>query len=361
MQEYKIFMATEPTIEVIQDSVVTVEEYTGMAASIAVIGAFDSEITDLTVCNSARTAHQLFGTTSTAGTFKGTDAIDYLFYGASQLLVCNITTWSDDETPVATTTITNTNLADSLAKLANEEFDILFIADELSDAAQTIVTTWLANEFKGKFPHGQVAQLSKSSASAYETSVACYGNNVYYINTQIITYNGTALDLNRSTAYLAGVIASLDVNKSLTAKTIPNVTGISPEYTFESGDLGYKLLDLNVPIIKPRNRRRNNYICINSELPNTLDLYINRTRDYVINRISVETQLGEPSSDATIDGITNIVEGVKYTCVEQLGLLEDIIYHVEKVSANRIDVIIEKMVFNGIITDIKIHYSIEVQ
>ena len=204
-------MATEPKIEVIQDSVVTVEEYTGMAGAIAVIGAFDSEVTDLTVCNSAREAHTVFGTTSTVGDFKGTDSIDYLFYGASQLLVCNITTWSED-TP--TTTITNTNLATALSKLANEEFDILFIADELSDSAQTIVTTWLANEFKGKYCHGQVAQLSKSTAAAYETSVATFGNNVYYINTQTINYNGTALSLNQSTAFLAGVIASINVNRS---------------------------------------------------------------------------------------------------------------------------------------------------
>lgn len=351
-------MANEPKIEVIQDSVTTVEEYTGMAGTIAVIGAFDSEVTALTVCNNVRTAHQIFGTTVNVGTFKGTDAIDYLFYGASQLLVCNITTW-DEDTP--STTITNAILADALAKLKNEEFDILFIADELSDAAQTIVTTWLADEFKDKYPHGQVAQLQKSTAAAYETSVATFGDNVYYINTQQVAHNGTLLSLNQSTAYLAGVIASMDVNKSLTAKTIPNVTGVNPEYTFESGDIGYKLLDLSVPIIKARNRRTNNYICINSELPNTFDLYINRTRDYVINRISVETQLGEPSNDVTIGGITNIVEGVKYTCVEQLQLLEDIIYHVEKISANRIDVIIDKMVFNGVITDIKIHYSIEVQ
>lgn len=354
-------MATEPKIEVIQDTVIRVEEYTGMAGAIAVIGAFDSEVTDLTVCNNARVAHQIFGTTSTVGAFKGTDAIDYLFYGASQLLVCNITTWSDDDTPVPTTTITNTNLATALAKLKNEEFDILFIADELSDAAQTIVTTWLADEFKDKYPHGQVAQLQKSTAAAYATSVATFGDNVYYINTQQITYLGTTLSLNQSTAFMAGVIASMDVNKSLTAKTVPNVTGVTPEYTFESGDIGAKLMELNVPIIKPRNRRNNNYVCVNSELPNELDLYINRTRDYVINRISVETQLGEPSNDATIDGIQNIVEGVKHHCIDELQLLEDIVYHIEKVSPSEIDVIIEKMVFNGIITDIKIHYSIEVQ
>ena len=120
-------------------------------------------------------------------------------------------------------------------------------------------------------------------------------------------------------------------------------------------------MQLNVPIIKPRNRRNNNYICVNSELPNGLDLYINRVRDYVLNRISVETQLGEPSNDITIDGIENIVENTKHMCVEELGLLEDIIYHIEKVSATEIDVIIDKMVFNGVVTDIKIHYSIEVQ
>lgn len=351
-------MASEPKIEVIQDSVTTVEEYTGMAGAIAVIGAFDSEITDLTVCNNARTAHAIFGTTSTVGDFKGTDSIDYLFYGASQLLVCNITTWEED-TP--TTTITNTNLAAALAKLKNEEFDILFIADELSDAAQTIVTTWLAGEFKDKFPHGQVAQLQKSTAAAYETSVATYGDNVYYINTQAITYLGTTLSLNQSTAFLAGVIASMDVNKSLTAKTIPNVTAVNPEYTFESGDIGAKLMELNVPIIKARNRRNNNYICINCELPNKLDLYINRTRDYVINRISVETQLGELNNDITLSVIENIVEGVKFKCVDELHLLEDIIYHVEKTNPNTIEVVIDKMVFNGVITDIKIHYAIEVQ
>ena len=186
-------MASEPKIEVIQGSVISVEEYTGMAGAIAVVGAFDSEVTDLTVCNNARTAHAIFGTTSTPGAFKGTDSIDYLLYGASQLLVCNITTW-DEDTP--STEITNANLADALAKLKNEEFDILFVADELTDAAQTIVTTWLAGEFKDKYPHGQVAQLQRSTATAYEASVATFGDNVYYINTQQVAYNGTLLDLS---------------------------------------------------------------------------------------------------------------------------------------------------------------------
>ena len=351
-------MATDPKIEVTEQNVTVYDNNPGMASTIAVIGAFDSEVTDLTVVTTASAAHTIFGTTGTAGSFKGTDAIDYLFIGASDLLVCNITTWSGS---TAATTLTNEKLNAALAKLHNEEFDILFVADELSDAAQTIVTTWLAAEFKDKYPHGQVAQLSKGTAAAYTTSVATYGKNVYYINTQVLSINGTALDLNRSTAYMAGLIASMDVNRSLTAKQIPNVTAISPEYTFESGDIGAKLMELNVPIIKPRNRRLNNYVCVNSLLPDGLDLYVNRTRDYVIKRIAVETYLGEPSTTATVGGITSVVEGVVETCVNELKLLEGIEYHVVKQSATCVDIIIDKMIFAGIITEIDIHYSIEVQ
>lgn len=351
-------MATEPQIEVIKENVQIQTNPNGMAGRIGVIGAFDSEVTDLTVVTNPTTAHTIFGTTTTIDTFKGTDSIDQLFYGASELLIANITTY-DEETPE--TTLTNEKLNTALAKLHHEEFDILFIAEELADASQTIVTTWLANEFKDKFPHGQVAQLVRSTAAAYATSVATFGDNVYYINTQQINYLGTNLNLNQSTAYIAGLIASLDVNRSLTAKLIPEVNGVSPEYLTTSGEIGAKLLELNVPFIKPRNRRLNNYMCVNSLLPNGLDLYINRTRDYVINRIAVEQYLGELNNELTLEGIRSVVDTIRENCVNELGLLKDIIYHVEKTSNDCVDIIIDKLVFDGVITKINIHYSIEVQ
>ena len=354
-------MATEPKITVKEEAVTVYETPTGQASSIAVIGAFDSEITALTNCTSARAAHAAFGTTATAGNFKGTDAIDYLFMGASNLLVANITTWSDDDTPVASTTITTEKLAAALALLHNEDFDILFIADQLSDTHQTTVTSWLDSEFEDKYCHGQVAQLSKSTAADYTTSVGKYNNNVYYINTQTFTINGTTLDLNRSTAYICGLIAGMDVNRSLTSKIIDGVTAVSPEYDTTAGQLGATLLSLNVPFLACRNRRTNKYYCVNSQLPDGLDLYINRTRDYVLNLITAETYLGEPNSENTVNGVITLVEGVKQQCVEDLRLLKDIVYHVEKTSSTSIDIIIDSLVFDGVITDINIYYSIEVQ
>lgn len=354
-------MATEPKITVQEEKVTVYDTVSSQASTIAVIGAFDSEITALTNCETARAAHTSFGTTGTIGNFKGTDAIDGLFYGASNLLVANITTWSDDETPVAQTTLTTEKLAAALAKLHNEEFDILFIADELSDTQQTTVSTWLDAEFEDKYCHGQVAQLSKSTAADYTTSVGKFNNNVYYINTQSLTVNGASLNLNMSTAFICGLIAGLDVNASLTAKIIPGVTAVSPEYDTTSGQLGATLLSLNVPFIACRNRRNQTYYCVNSMLPDELDLYINRVRDYVLNRITAETYLGEPSSETTVNGVITLMEGVRQSCVSELGLLKNIVYHVEKTSSTCIDIIIDALVFDGVITDINIHYSIEVQ
>ena len=354
-------MATRPDIDVIEDAV-TIPETTapGMASRIAVIGAFDSEVSDITVCASKEAAHAIFGTTSTIGDFKGTDVIDNLFVGASELIVANITTWSDDETPVPSTTITNEKLTTALSKLHNEVFDFIFIADELADASQTLVTTWLDAEFENKYCHGQVAQLSKSTVAAYTTSAATFGKQTYYINTQQLTVNGTSLNLNMSTAYLAGVIAARMVNRSLTAKVIPNVSAVSPEYTFESGDIGAKLLELNIPILEVRNRRLQEVICVSSMMPNNLDMYVNRTRDYVINHIEAELLLGESNSDLTEETAQILVEEVRNECVDTLKLLKDIQYHIERISATEIDIVIDKLIFDGVITKVKIHYKIEV-
>lgn len=353
-------MAVEPKVEVIKNSTDIQQVSNGMASRIAIVGAFDSIVSDLTVVTDKTTAHSIFGTTDVVDNFKGTDAIDFLFYGATELLVANVTTWSDDETPVPSTTITNEKLDTALAKLHHEEFDILFIAEDLADVSQVIVTKWLSDEFKDKYCHGQIIQLNRSSGAEYATSVGTLGDNTYYINTQQFNYLGTNLSLNQSTAYMAGLIASMGVNRSLTAKTIPNIQGISPEYLTTAGELGAKLLELNIPFIKAKNRRLDEYICVNSRMPNELDLYINRTRDYVINRIAVESYLGEINNERTVEGIHNIVDNLVYECVDILELLEEIDFVVERKSSECIDIIIKKMVFNGVVTEIDIHYSIEV-
>ena len=354
-------MAVEPKVIVREQAPVPQSTPDNIASTIAIIGAFDSEITALTICNNVREAHTKFGTMDTEGDFKGTDAIDGLFTGASSLFVANITTWSGGGTPAPSTNITTEKLEAALALLHNERFDILYIADQLSDAHQTIVSAWLDAEFEAGYPHGQVAQLQQSTASAYTTSVGKFNNNVYYINTQQFTMNGATLSLNRSTAFIAGYIASLSVDSSLTSKVIPGVTAVTPEYSTATGEMGATLLALNVPFLKCRNRRLQTFYCVNSMLPDELDLYINRTRDAVLNNIAVETALGEKNNAKTENGIITLMEGLKQRYVNDLNLLEDITYHIEKNSTKIIDVVIDSMLFDDIITAINLYYSIEVQ
>lgn len=350
-------MATEPKIEVTEGAIITNDRTPGMASRIAVIGAFDSQITDLTLVQNVTLAHQLFGTTGTVDTFKGTDAIDGLFYGASSLLVANITTYTTGANPTAETTLTNTKLQSALNQLKNEVFDILFVAEELTDEAQTIVSTWLANEFKDKYAHGQVAQLQKANAAAYETSIATFNKHVYWITTQ--TYNN--LSLNQSAALMAGYIASLNVKRSLTYKEVPLVNKVNPNYSTESGEIGAKLLELSVPFIQARDRLTQKYICLNSELPDGLDLYINRVRDYVINTLEAELILGEVIDPTDLNVAVSVVEKVKEECVDDLKLLEDIEYTITKTSPKCVGITLTRLLFNDVITDVKITYNIEVQ
>lgn len=358
--ENKDTMASESKIVIHEASNIQVQQEPGMASVIAVIGAFNSTVTATTLCTSVRQAKEIFGESTATTTFKGCDAVEFLFRGASSLLVVNTTQWSDDETPVPSTTITNQLLTDALTQLKGEEFDILFIAEELTDPAQEIVTGFLAEEYTGKNPHGQVSQLNRSTASAYETSVSKYGDHIYYINTQQIMMNGVTLDLNKSTAYICGVIAGLNVGRSLTSKVIPEVTAITPEYTFGVGDLGSALLDLSIPVLKCRSRVNREYICVSSELPNKWDLYINRTRDYLVKTFALADYLGEINNNTTLTAITGECERLYKLFVEDLRLIKDLKYSVEKVSENCVDIYLDKMVFDGIITRIDVYINITV-
>lgn len=352
-------MAIEPDVNVFEQVPEPAPAPENTASTIAVIGAFNSEITDLTITNDVREAHQLFGTMETEDDFKGTDAIDGLFTGASSLFIINTTTWNGD-TPE--TTLTDAKLTEALNKIHHEIFDNLYVAEQLPDSQQEIVTAWLDAEFEDKYCHGQIIQVQKSTAAEYETFVSKINNNVYYINTQSFMVNNEQLGLNRSTAYIAGYIAGLNIDNSLTYQEIPGVQSVTPEYSTAAGEMGAILLNLNIPFLKCRNRRLQKYYCVNSMLPDGLDLYINRVRDYVLNNIAAETLLGKRNTRLTENGAITLVEGLKQHYVNELELLKDIVYHTSKDPNNPkcINIYVDEMVFDDIITTVNIYYSVVV-
>ena len=105
----------------------------------------------------------------------------------------------------------------------------------------------------------------------------------------------------------------------------------------------------------------NKYVVVNSEQPNGYDLYINRVRDFVVKEMSLHQFLGDRNRTATLNEIKQELDRVKDKCVNTLDLLEDIEYNVVKKSAECVDVNITKLLFAGIITEIDVYITIEVE
>lgn len=336
-----------------------VQSRPGTAGKVAIIGAFDSEATDPASYASLDEAYDALGTDTT---FNGCACLDKIFVGASSILAVNITTWSgsgSSKTP--TKTLTTANLTAALAKIKGEDFDILFVADNIEDTAFPIITAFLEETFSMKFPAGYIAGITRANTSAYTTSAGLAGDQCYGIITQQLTVGGTTYSLVESAAYYCGVIAGMGVGNTMTNKIIPNVTGITPELSFETAGAGKAYLEAGITTVKCQNRNAGNYIVVNSEQPNGLDLYVNRTRDYVVKEMSLHQFLGKRNREPTLNEIKQELFRVKNQCVNVLDLLKDIEYHVEKKTASCVDVHITKLLFDGLITTIDVYVSLEVE
>lgn len=331
----------------------------GMASKVAVIGAFKTTETNPKLFATVDEAKTSFGDDNT---FNGCAVIDDLFVGASSLLCVNITTWSDDATPVPSKTMTTANLSSALAKIKGEDFDILFVADILTDDFIPIIDAFLDTTFEMKFPAGYTGALNGANTSANVTSAGLAGEHCYGLIAQQLGVNSdTEKSLLKSIAYYTGCLAGMNVGNTMTMKIVPNVTSITPELNFETGGNGKAYVEAGITAFKCQDRAGGKYIVVNSEQPNGYDLYINRVRDYVVKEMSLHQFLGERGNEATLNAIKQELDKVKDQCVNVLNLLEDINYTVEKESATCVGITIDSLLFAGIITRIDAYFRIEVE
>ena len=326
----------------------------GMAGKIAVVGAFDSLETEPQLFESVGQAQDTFGTDTT---YNGCAVIPYLFKGASSVLAVNITTESSGSRQK---TITTTNLTNALAKIKNEDWDILFVADILTDTFIPIINSCMAERFELTYPSGYTGALGGTTA-ANVTSAGLVNDFCYGLNTQAFTLeDSTELSVLLSTAYYTGLIAGMNVGNTMTMKTVDGVIGVSPELSFETGGDGKQLLEAGITTIRCADRSNNRFIVVNSEQPNGFDLYINRTRDFVCKEFQLHEFLGRRNREATLDEIKQELSRVEMLCVDTLDLLEDINYDVVKKDANCVDIYIDSLTFAGLITEIDIYVKVEV-
>ena len=329
---------------------------TGEAGKIACIGAFKTTETTPTLFTSLAEAQESFGDDTT---FDGCAALPYLFMnGATSVLAVNVSTESSG---TWTKTVDATNLAASFAKIKGEDWDILFVAAPITDAFIALIDAYLEATFEMKYPAGFIGALTGATDAANITTAGAAGEHCYGLITQQYTVNGTQLSVLNSAAYYCGLIAGMRVANTMTMKTLPGVTAVSPELSFETGGAGKALLEAGITTVRCANRNAGRYIVVNSEQPNGLDLYVNRGRDYVVKALSLHQFLGERNRDLTLNDIKFEVNRVKSEVINTYDIVKDIEYSVEKKSADTVDIHITKLVFDGIITEIDVYVTVEVE
>lgn len=338
-----------------------IQQKPGMAGKVALIGAFDSTATDPVIVSNLDEAYTKLGSDMT---YDGVKCLKPLFKGASSILAVNVTEKSGQ---TVSKDITTTNLALALAKIKHESFNTLYIAGLITDAFLPIITAFCDQRLLNKMPVGFGYAINRSSLEEYTVTAGLFKDYSYGgVCGQQFTINDASepLSLVESGAYWTGLISGLNVGNSMTKKVVDGVTAITPELIFEvvsSGYSGLDLLQLGLTTFECFDRENKTFVCVNSEQPNGYDLYINRVRDYVINEMALHNYLGNRNRAVTMGQIEQELDRVKDKCVNTLDLLSDIEYKVVKKDAGCVDVHITKLLFAGIITEIDVYFTIEVE
>lgn len=339
----------------------------GVAGKVAIVAEFSKT---LSAPVSVKTFDDAVDAAVTGGTVGvdspvGDKCLDPLFRGgATDVILVDIA-------PSSAGNPTGTEIVTAATNL-DENYDILLIPYVLTDANLTSIKSYLNDRFSASHPVGLIAPVTRSQASDYVTTAAIFANGgTFGLISQQFTVNNTVLSVAQSAAYYAGLIAERRVDESFTMKLLDGVEGVTTELTFaQSSDLGYKLVEAGYPVAKCLNRAEKTFVIVNSRLPHIvtatdgasvhLDLYMERTINYIINLFNLEDFLGEKNDAITLDAIEQRLASVKHECVETLGLVEDIVYNVEKVNRDCVRANIEEIVFDGVVTEIDANVTYDV-
>lgn len=278
----------------------------------------------------------------------------------SGVLVVNISTFTGSTTKTWSRDVTEQKLKDALASVADINFDLLYVASELSDTLLTAIKDDTDDRFEAKKPYGYIGVGTRNSTTAYNTTAGKMGDNCYAFLTQPLEVNDTALSLVESGAYLTNLIARLPVGNSLTAKVLDEVTDIGEVTGLNQADDYTALVHAGFFVVRLIDALNKTFECVNSATANGLDLYINRVRDYIVNDFALREYLGERNNQATISGIEMECNRLLNKFRSDLGLVENITYAVERASPECVNIILNTIEFSGVITEIDVFITIEV-
>lgn len=324
---------------------------------VCLIGGMETDTNYLepTLVTTIEEARNKYGTDTS---IDGNSALEQILGDntVSGVLVVNITNISGE---TAQRSVTSTKLANAITALDLIDFDILYVASDLTDAFIETIDTFAESRFENKNPFGFVASISRANVTAYTTTAGLVGDYCYALINQKLTVVGDDLTLIESGAFITKLIATSPITESLTATVVSDITGLQDTYTFNTGDDGDVLTGVGYLLFRLINATTNTYETVNGANNNGLSLYVARVRDYLVREFSLRQFLGDSSNTKTIALIKTECARIKNQFIG-LELIEDMSYDVQEVDAETVEVIINSIQFAGIITEIDVYITIEV-
>ena len=338
----------------------------GLAGKVAIVAEFSKSLSaPISVNTYANAVDEATTGTITSSSPVGDQCLEPLFRGgATDVIIVDINP-STSGNPTGAEIVT-------AATSLEENYDILLIPYALTDTNIENIKSYIGDRFESSHPVGLIAPVTRSAADDYVTTAAIFANGgCFGLICQQFTVNNTELSLAQSAAYYCGLVCERRVDASFTMKTLDGVEAVNAEMTFaQPSDMGYKLVEAGFPVAKCLNRAEKNFVIVNSRLPHVvtatdgtqlhLDLYMERTINYIINLFNLEDFLGEKNNAITLDAIEQRLARIKHECIDTLGLVEDIRYSVEKVNRDRVRANIEEIVFDGVVTEIDANVTYDV-
>lgn len=382
----------EPHVEIYDVEKITQPTY-GNAGKIALVGAFPTAdfkldlFTDLQVAKNALVGAYKDPKDSSIENANKDDVpaaysayycLDYAFNntkqsrGAESVVIVN--TNYGKQTLV--TESNNTDFANAFILLAEEDFDILNIAEPIALATtvnQTLklnpkcetIKAFIDSQYVNQKPFGLITGFDLTDATAaivQDFNELFADKGVYKAITTPVRVNGDAepLSIAQSGSWHAAFTAGIPVNKSETAKVYEGINGenTKDEFPLTGAVTWKKLLDCGFHTTKYRNRRDGTIQCLSNTTPVGYDCKIERVKNYMIKRLTLADVLGNDNDAITRDYVRGIFEFEKNVAIQNRYLV-DMEYVIKAVETDKVTADL-KLYISDIIRVVVLNVSLEI-
>lgn len=320
----------EPSVIVTDVQKIKTKTY-GNAGKIALIGAFPSSTFQIDSFSKVEDAKKAVkGIETVPEGCVAFTCLDYIFNqdnqskGPEEVVIVNTNYGASTLSYV----LDNGKLADALVLLADEDFDILTVADAISLGEEETLNpmwstlhTFVVSQYTNQKPFGIITSVDVDKENTDGVNLLTAFNQlfedkgIYKAVTTPVQIRGDveALTLAQSGCWHAAFTAGRQVNKSETGKIYSNLQGADTKSLFPVSETAgvvdwESLLDKGLHTQKYHNRRLQQIKCINNLTPAGWDMKVERVKNYMVKRLTFSDIFGEDNNEVTLDFVKGMFE-----------------------------------------------------